>query len=67
MSLPHDIRYSDQLLREAMQMLSKMHHRLGMFERQHYTELKRRFDHHDAIQSKLRDSLNAIETSDNDD
>lgn len=62
MKVPYDIRYSDALLREAMELLKDVHDKFGMFERQYYANLKKRFDEHEAISNGLRTALNSIDT-----
>jgi len=62
MNVPADIRYTEEMLREAMEMLEGLQHNMGMFQRQYYGKLKRRFKQHEALNENLRVGLNKIET-----
>ena len=58
-----DIRYTEEMLREAMDMLEGLKHHMGMFQNQYYGKLKKRFRQHVALNETLRAGLNDIDTS----
>jgi len=62
MKVPADIKYTEEMLQEAMEMLDGLQHQMGMFQRQYYGKLKRRFDQHGSLGERLKKSLNKIET-----
>ncbi|MGY3211875.1 hypothetical protein [Mucilaginibacter sp. HD30] len=60
MEKPADVKYTEELLREAMELLEDLYPKLGMFERQHFMELKKRVEQHEALTVDLRKALNEI-------
>lgn len=62
MKIPADVSYSEEILRDAMELLDDMRLNKGMFERQRYWQLRKQFDQHELINKELRKALNAIET-----
>ena len=58
-----DIRYTEEMLREAMDMLEGLKHNMRMFQNQYYSKLKKRFRQHVALNETLRAGLNDIDTS----
>ncbi len=62
MDIPADIRYNDEMLQEAMDMLDSLKQHMGMFQRQYYGKLKKRFIQHGLINKELRARLNEIDT-----
>lgn len=62
MELTPDIKYTEELLREAMELLESTYANLGMFQRQRYGHLKKRFEQHGALTEGLRTALNDIDT-----
>ena len=58
-----DIRYTEEMLREAMDMLERLKHNMRMFQNQFYSKLKKRFRQHVALNETLRAGLNDIDTS----
>jgi hypothetical protein len=63
MKLPADIRYTEEMLSEAMDMLEGLQHHMGLFQRQYYGKLKTRFTQHDSICKDLKKRLNEIDTT----
>lgn len=62
MKVATDTRYTEEMLREAMEMLEGMRHHMGMFQNQYYGKLKKRFKQHQALNESLRNGLNEIDT-----
>lgn len=62
MKIPGDIRYSEEMLREAMELMKDVYDKFDLFERQYYWELKKRYDQHEALNDNLRAALNGIDT-----
>jgi hypothetical protein len=63
MKIPADIRYTEEMLCEAMVMLADLSRNMGLFQRQDYGKLKRRFDQHGLLSAGLRTALNGIDTT----
>jgi len=63
MKVPADTRYTEQMLREAMEMLEGLQHGMGMFQHQYYGKLKKRFKEHEALTESLRKGLNEVVTA----
>ena len=61
MKIPADVKLTEEILCEAMELLEDMRSRMGMFEHQHYAGLKRRFEQLGCINEGLRLALNDIE------
>ena len=61
-----DIRYTEEMFREAMEMLERLKHHMGMFQNQYYGKLKKRYRQHEALNESLRVGLNAIDTIESD-
>lgn len=57
-----DDKQRDDLLKEAMKLLTNVESKLGMFERQSYMRLKHEFDQREALPIELRGALNGIKT-----
>ena len=62
MKIATDTRYTEEMLREAMEMLEGMRHHMGMFQNQYYGKLKKRVKQHQALNESLRNGLNEIDT-----
>ena len=62
MNIPADTKYTEEMLREAMEMLEGLKHHMGMFQNQYYGKLKKRFKHHEALNETLRVALNEVDT-----
>ena len=62
MKVAADTRYTEEMLREAMEILEGLKHNMGMFQNQYYGELKKRFKQHEALNESLRNGLNENET-----
>lgn len=63
MKLPADIRYTEEMLSEAMNMLDGLQHHMGLFQRQYYGKLKTRLTQHESLCEDLRRRLNEIDTT----
>lgn len=66
MKIPPDAKYTEEMLRDAMELLAESIRNAGLFQRQRYLVLKKRFDEHRAINDSLRVALNGINTVHND-
>ncbi|WP_426672055.1 hypothetical protein ACPPVU_12560 [Mucilaginibacter sp. McL0603] len=62
MKIPADISYTQEMLREAMELLEDTYPNPGMFERQRHSTLRKRFEQHELIKKELRTALNGIDT-----
>jgi hypothetical protein len=62
MKIPADIRYIEEMLCEAMEMLEELQPGMGLFQRQCYGKLKRQFDQQRSLSENLRAALGEIET-----
>ena len=60
MEKPADVRFTEELLREAIALLEDLYSRLGLFERQYFIDLKKRAEQHEALTVELRKALNEI-------
>jgi hypothetical protein len=60
MEKPADVKFTEELLHEAIGLLEDVYPRLGMFERQHFMALKKRVEQHDALNVDLKRALNEI-------
>ena len=60
MEKPADVKYTEELLREALALLEDLQLKMGMFERQHFMELKKQVEQHAALTVDLRKALNDI-------
>ncbi|MDP9077731.1 MAG: hypothetical protein M3O71_09940 [Bacteroidota bacterium] len=65
MKVPADITHTEEMLREAMEMLDDVQRYMGMFQRQRYGKLKRQFDQHESLGKELQTALNGIDTTQN--
>jgi hypothetical protein len=63
MKMPQNVNYTEELLREAMEMLADQTGNMGMFQRQRYGRLRKRFDDHQSINKELREALEGIKTN----
>jgi hypothetical protein len=62
MKVPADIRYTERMLSEAMEMLEDLKHHMGMFQTQRYGKLKGRVKQYQSLNESLRGGLNNIVT-----
>lgn len=60
MEKPDDIKFTEEMLRDAMALLEDLYVKMGMFERQHYMKLKKRAEQHETLNVDLRKALNDI-------
>jgi hypothetical protein len=66
MKVPANISYTEEMLREAIEILEETSRNMAMFQRQRYSKLKRRFDQHESINEDLQKALNGIDTAHDD-
>lgn len=58
-------KHTQAMLNEAMELLDDAFCNLGMFQRQQYSNLRKRFEQHKAINNNLHTALNNIAVNDN--
>jgi hypothetical protein len=63
MNIPADISYTEELLRDAMELLEDMRLNMSSFDRARFWHLKKHFDQNEAISKDLRKALNDIDTT----
>ena len=63
MKIPADIGFTEEMLRDAMELLEDMRLNMSSFDRTRFWQLKKQFDQHEAINKELRKGLNNIDIS----
>lgn len=62
METPVNLLYTEEMLSEAIEMLEDIQQNMGLFQRQQFGKLKRRYHEHKAISETLGAALDQIET-----